>query len=797
MKLQNNTFHLKIQKIEQICLFTLSWGQGQSLAVQVHYPQTLSQLYEDWRQAYLNFYQSEHLRGRTIGGGVASITVDWHQELVRTETKFMYEFHRWLRGAELYDIRSTIAASQKQSVTEPIRVFLTCAPMSLDRFPWEAWELGSEFATTGNIQIIRSPLNISAPTEAAISRSSRTRILAILGDETGLDFKVDREAVRSLSKRAEIQFVGWQPEKTAAEVIEEITNAIADEKGWDVLFFAGHSNETDLTGGELGIAPGVSISINEIKPQLVAAKKYGLQVAIFNSCSGLSIADSLIDLGFGQVVVMREPIHNRVAQEFLIHFLQGLGKSLDVYEAVLAARQYLRLEKSHTYPSASLVPSLFCHPGATLFQLSSADWKHRFRQLIPTRIEAIALVTGVILSSLLPFQDVLRDGRLFSQSIYRNVTAQIPNDQAPPVALIQMDTDSFKVAGVEQFKPLDRTYLAKILDRLQQNQASVIGFDVVLDSPQSNVPLGDVIFGDSIRRAVDNGTWVTLASIQKDGREIGITDRLGINTNSIMLGNIESYSPHFVQLPEQRCQEFCPMTYLLSLVQAGQTEISPMPQPGRDRVLDLRAQLFDTLKQQSPRNGNVPMLLNWQAPIGLESIVDFSLPPSTAYQLIPAWQLLDNSGKYQFPLLSKQIVLVAPGSDARLGMGDGTPDRTLAPTALRYATGQEWLTGGEALAYMIHHWTRQHLVLRIPDLWMVAVAILLGKAIAILIGHRSQQWNQITRLQVTAALVGLVAIYSFMVLQLYISALILIPWFLPSSMFLTYSLSAIKRRNHA
>lgn len=802
MKSHSNTFYLKVQKVEQICLFELAWGQGQTLTVQVNYPQALTQLYQDWRQTYLNFYQSDHLRGRTIGGGVAAINVDWHAELIRAETKLMYEFHRWLRSAELYDIRSTIATASQAALkanpdhASPIRVFLTCAPIELDRFPWEAWELGTEFATTGAIQIIRAPLNISAPTQSEQTGSRRARILAILGDETGLDFKADREAVRSLNKLAEVKFVGWQPEKTAAQVIQEITSAIADEQGWDVLFFAGHSNETDLTGGELGIAPGVSMSINEIKPQLTAAKKRGLQVAIFNSCSGLSIAESLIDMGFGQVVVMREPIHNRVAQDFLIHLLQGLGKSLDVYESVLASRQFLRLEKSHTYPSASLVPSLFCHPGATLFQLHPTHWKHRFRQLLPTRIEAIALTTGIVLSIMLPVQDVLRDGRLFSQSFYRTVTAQIPMDEAPPVALIQMDTDSFKVAGVQQFNPLDRTYLASILDRLQRNNARVIGFDVLLDSPQANVPNGDRLLGESIDRAINRGSWLTFASIQNNGVEVGISDRLGITSrNWTMTGIIEGH-PHFVQLPQEHCQNVCPISYLLSLVRAGRDEVSGMPQPGRDRVMDLRTQLLSTLKEKSAPQGKIPMLLNWQPPLGLEPIIDFSLPPNQAYQLIPAWQLLDNSGKYQFPLLAKQIVLVAPGSDERLGMGKN-PDRVISPTAIRYQTGQEWLTGGEALAYMTHHWLRQHLVIPIPDLWMVGLAIVLGKAIALLIGRRSQRWTQLRRVQVSIALVSLVAIYSLIALQIYVSALVLLPWFLPSSVFLAYSLSALKRRNYA
>jgi hypothetical protein len=801
MKLQSHTFHLKVQKVEQICLFELSWGQGQNLTVQVNYPTLLTQLYQDWQQAYLNFYQSDQLRGRAVGGGIAAIVVDWHAELVKAETKLMYEFHRWLRSAELYEIRASIASASQKAVKanpenpEAVRVFLTCAPIELDRYPWEAWELGTEFATTGAIQIIRAPLNISAPTDQESLRSGRIRILAILGDDTGLDFKTDREAVRSLSKMAEIKFVGWQPEQSPTQVIQEITTAIADEQGWDVLFFAGHSNETEMTGGELAIAPGVSISIHEIKPQLIAAKRRGLQVAIFNSCSGLSIADALIDLGFGQVVVMREPIHNRVAQEFLVHFLQGLGRNLDVYDAIFAARQFLRMEKSHTYPSASLVPSLFCHPGAELFRINPVQWHQKFRRLLPTRIEAIALTAGVILSAIVPVQDFLRDGRLYAQAVYRSVTAQIPAEEAPPVALVQMDTDSFQRAGISQFQPLDRTYLALILDRLQQQNAPVVGFDVLLDSPQTNVPRGDAILGDAVRRAVANGTWITFASIQKDTQEIGVNDKTDITKpNWTMQGNIQAHSL-FVHYPDQDCRTTCPISYLLSLVQAGREEVPGLPTPQLDRMPNLRTQLLDTLQSLPPKEGKVSYLLNWRPSLALQPIIDFSLPDTTTYQLIPAWQLLDSSGKYAFPMLSKQVVLVAAGSNERLGMGD-SPDRFASPASMSYWTGQRWLTGGESLAYMTHHWLTRHMVTPIPDLWLVGVAVILGKAIAIVLQRRSLRWNQTRRLQVSAALVGLTAIYALIGLQLYISLMVLLPWLLPSSVFLAYSLSAMKRRNY-
>jgi hypothetical protein len=795
-----NTFHLKVQRVEQICFFELSWGQGLTCAVHINYPTELTKLYQSWQQAYLNFYQFE-LRGRAVDSGIAPIPMDWHLELAEAEATLMREFQRWLRSVELYDIRSRIAAaSQKLAKDNPdrceaVRVFLTCSPIEVDRFPWEAWELGAEFGTTGTIQMIRSPLNITEPTNQVSAQSRRTRILAILGDETGLDFKADQDAVQSLDKVAEVKFAGWQPHHHPSDVRQGIKTAIANDQGWDVLFFAGHSNETEITGGELAIAPGVSISINEIKPQLIEAKERGLQVAIFNSCSGLSIAQALIDIGFGQVVVMREPIHNRVAQEFLVHFLQGLGKNLDLYEAVFSARKSLRMEKSHTYPSASLVPSLFCHPGAELFRLKPVGWKQHLRRWLPTRIEAIVLTAGVVLS-LTPIQDVLRDGRQYFQAVYRNVTTQLPVDESPPVALVQIDTDSLQAAGVSHFRPLDRTYLASILDRLQQNKASIIGVDFLLDSPQVNVSKGDQLLGDSVRRAVENKTWLVFASIDKGGQEIGVSEQTRITTPKWTLqGNIQGY-PELVQVPDQNCQQNCPLAYLLSLVKAGRDEVSNLPIPQLNRTTNLRIDLLNTLRSTSVKDGKVPYLVNWQPPFDLQPIIDFSLPPKTAYQLIPAWQLLDNSSKYQFPLLSKQIVLIAPGSDARLG-AEGNADRFQSPAAMEYWTEQSWITGGESWAYMTHHWLQRHMIIPIPDLWLVGAAVILGKAIALMLSSRSRPWNQTRRLQVSAALVGLTAIYALVGFQLYISLSVLLPWLLPSSVFLAYGLPAMKRRNNA
>jgi hypothetical protein len=380
-------FRLKVQQSGSTCFFELTWGQAQSRSVQVEYPVKLEQKYHHWQQAYLDYYRSAQLqayldyyrsaqlRGYVVNVEVETILIDWRDRLSDAEAELKHAFSHWLHSAELYDIRARLVQEMRQyqqtlPAMQAMSVFLTCAPMALDRLPWELWSM-EDIAPSTVIRWIRAPLNITQPpvTPPPNQHHQRPRILAILGDDTGLNFKADIEAVESLKPYAEVVFKGWQPQKKPAEVIGEITRAIADPLGWDMLFFAGHSNEADLVGGKLGIAPNVSINIKDITPQLQMAKNNGLQVAVFNSCSGLSLANALIDLGLGQVVVMREPVHNRVAQIFLVGLLDGLVKEQDLYDALQTAKQSLDSNHSTIYPSASLVPSLFCHPGSVLFRM--------------------------------------------------------------------------------------------------------------------------------------------------------------------------------------------------------------------------------------------------------------------------------------------------------------------------------------------------------------------------------------------------------------------------------------------
>ncbi|MEM7556070.1 MAG: CHASE2 domain-containing protein [Cyanobacteria bacterium P01_A01_bin.84] len=820
MKNKPYIFNLKVQKIEQnveqLCLFELTWGEGQRLNTQISYPQSLNQFYQDWRKAYFNFYQSEQMRGRVGGGGIASLNLDWHAELIKTETKLMYEFNRWLRSAELYDIRSYIAQASQELVktqsennnsNSAVQVFVTCMPMELNRYPWEAWEIGTEFATTGAIQIIRAPLNIANETGSTSEKkrgSAGTRILAILGDDTGLNFKADRDAVNSLLKIADVNFVGWQPEQTPAEVIKQIKNAITDKKGWDILFFAGHSNETDLTGGELGIAPGVSISISEIASELSIARKRGLNVAIFNSCSGLNIAESLIDLGFGQVVVMREPIHNRVAQEFLVNFLQGLGKRLDIYDSMMEAKQNLRMEKSHTYPSSYLVPSLFCHLGAELYRIPQFGWKDKLRQNLPNRIESIILATSLILGTIPPIQTTMLNTRMLTTAVYRHATTQIPNQEAPPIALVEIDTESIYRAQLpdSQLRPFNRSYLAKLINSSRKLNASVVGVDFILDTPQKNPPSGDKDLGIAVRQAVDANMWLVFGAVLTPEREVGINESLGITKwNWTLQGYLNAF-PEIVELPDPNrdCRNACPISYLISLIKVAQQEIpESLPKPTTKRTTNLRAELLDVVeKKQSESSSKTGLarLVQPKPPFGIQPLVDYSLPPQQIYTKIPAWRLIENPDINKIPLFSEKVVLIAVGSDERLGIAPGESDRMPIPPAMSYwMPKKDWMTGAESLAYMTHHFLRNRMVTPIPDIWIIGVAVIFSKIMILLIERQSSISPKLQLQLITGSFVGVI-LYGIAALQLYISAAVLLPWLLPSAVFLGYIIPAIRRNNY-
>jgi len=801
----DSTFYLKVQQVEKVCSFELSWGQSQQIGVTLAYPDDLQFKYHEWQRIYLRFYGTA-LRGRVaeVGTLVAS-PIDWHSQLIQAEAQLLAAFNHWLRSAELYEIRSTIAKATTNTENPYLDIFLTCHPLDLARLPWEVWELSGEFASssTSKVRIVRTALNRKETVNNG-RRNGKAKILIILGDETGLNFQAEKQALAALGSLVQPQFIGWQPGKSIAELKSEIVREIKAESGWDILLFLGHSNETSLTGGEIAIAPNTALSISEIEQALITAKSRGLQFAIFNSCQGLTIANKLIDLGLSQVAVMREPIHNSVARDFLIKFIQALANYQDVHQALTTATQYLQLEKHLTYPSAYLIPSLFRYPTADLFRLQP----HGFRQIIqnfkPSRKEAIALTIILLISLLLPVQNFLLQRRLLVQAIYRQLTNQV-GKATPPVLLVEVDEESIRKAKISNPKPLDRKYLASLVDRLAAHQARVVGIDYLLDRPQEQ---SDRILAKSIQAAVSapKPTWfVFAATSNRKGDWLQTLPNIA-SLNWSLQGEIE-FLPGYMQIFPINDLQSDPWYFSSLLTLAHQLQQIPnSPQPKLDSQTDLLQQINVFLQAgnkshqtilSSPRSHLQPItaLSYWLNQMWMHPIVDFSLPPNQIYQTIPAWKLQENQGIPQ--TLPQQIVIIVPGGYDEAGINNDGEDilqNSDLPLAVEYWRYQQnslnknrVLTGGEYHAYMVHHLSTKRLAIPIPDFWIIAIAIVLGKSLYIL-----QQKRQYHSWQIFIISTTITGLYGIVSLQLYVSGFaVLFPWFLPSATLWFYILPMV------
>ncbi|MGP1374989.1 MAG: CHASE2 domain-containing protein [Almyronema sp.] len=803
-------YHLTVRKIDHFCLFDLTWGKGQRRTETLPYPAQLDLLYQAWQKVYLGYYNNA-LRGRPGAMGKIAAPVNWHSQLVQAEAKLLSEFHRWLRHEKLFDIRKTLVRGRSAS-GEPARVvdlFLTCEPLELARLPWETWEVGLEFGAAESLRITRSPANIVAETPPPPSgRRGKARILVILGDATGIDLAGDRLALQSIAAVATVKFEGGDPTLAAGALKEKVARAIADPQGWDVLFFAGHSDEASLVGGELAIAPKVSLSLKELTQYLEKARDRGLQFALFNSCSGLDIASSLVNLGLSQVAIMREQVHNEVAVTFLVQFLQGLAQHLDVHEALLKACRYLKTEKHLTYPSAYLVPSLFRHPESQLFQVKPFGLRQQIKRWLPTGKEAIALGTLTLLSLLAPVHYWLPEQRVYAQALYRDLTRQVEGGAASKLFLVQIDDTSLQKARIGTPLPMQRDYLADLVSQLATLEAQIIGIDYLLDRPQEPAEF-DQQLNQTLRQAIrDHATWFVLgARLNHQGQWLTVWPEIADSRWSLQ-GN--TWLPHWqVMSIEPDNPSPLPFSYLVAIAyQLNQRLQSgfPVPQPDLGSQRRLQSQVEDYLQTSLPafysRRVQLHPLTYASYALGLrwlQPLLDFSIPPEQVYVTVPAWQLLESPQNTLQTLglasLENTIVLIIAGGYDEAGVTVEGEDNVATPRAIafwRHQSGQgnRGFTGGEAHAYMTHHFLTQHFVVPIPNLGLVLLAALVGKTVVLIAlptVNRAWLWGGLSFATIA---------YGWLSLQLYISALIMLPWLLPCLTVWIYVVSAKLEKSH-
>lgn len=307
-------------------------------------PALAAGLYE-WQQHYRQLAVPTRiaLQQITIRPGAAV-----HLQVCRQLAEDLQQcFKTWLGSPSFQAVETRLCESVDR--TEPVRVLLRTTDRRLHRLPWHRWDCIDRYP--------QAEVALSTPPARAIEPSckvDKVRILAILGDRRGIDTDRDRAILTALPNAAVLFLV--EPSR------QQLDQQLWDQT-WDILFFAGHSH-TEASQGHLHINPADSLTIAELKYGLRQAIARGLQLAIFNSCDGLGLAYELETLHLSQLIVMREPVPDPVAQEFLKHFLTAFAQGKALYPAVREARERLQGLEGQ-YPCATWLPIICQNPAVT------------------------------------------------------------------------------------------------------------------------------------------------------------------------------------------------------------------------------------------------------------------------------------------------------------------------------------------------------------------------------------------------------------------------------------------------
>jgi len=318
----------------------------------------LVELYRNWQLIYRSLCDRKQLRSAWLmeddeleieEGSITNVSVISFDE---TCQKLQDSLSDWLSSEAFFNIERQLRSAL--SPTEEIRVIIETNDEFLRRLPWHRCAFFRDYPKAE--MALSRPEYKRRETSQLKVKKNQVRVLAVLGNSQGIDLATETTFLQSVPD-SEVVFL-VNPSR------QEFNTQLWNDAGWDILFFAGHS-QTEGETGRIYINENPtnnSLTIEQLEEALKAAIDKGLKLAIFNSCDGLGLASALEKLHIPTVIVMREPVPNLVAEEFFKHFLAAFAlERFPLYLAVQQARRKLQgLEDE--FPGASWLPVICQNP---------------------------------------------------------------------------------------------------------------------------------------------------------------------------------------------------------------------------------------------------------------------------------------------------------------------------------------------------------------------------------------------------------------------------------------------------
>jgi CHASE2 domain-containing sensor protein len=670
-------------------------GKNPSMEITGRLPPTLEipQYYSGWATSYRHLGLPSRLEAV-----VAQVTnVSRLESCSKAAQNLRDRLNTWLDSESFRPIREKLLEQLMPS--DEIRLIIQTENLWLRRLPWHLWDLCERY--------LKMEIALSATVyeliEQLVPPHPKVRILAILGNSVGINTQEDRFLLERLPN-AEISFL-VEPQRQ--ELTEELW-----KQGWDILFFAGHSSsQGNGETGRIYINQTDSLTIAQLRYALRKAVERGLKIAILNSCDGLGLARDLADLQIPEIIVMREPVPDQVAQTFLKYFLEAYARGESFYLAVRAAREKLQgLEDQ--FPCATWLP-VICQNLAVLPATwqelavnvtnnsttgSSSDYIYpdprRFSTLYPNKeisspeqalnsnfsrdvenlspnlsptkrgggrnLARVFLLSLVITSLLMGVRHlgVLQSLELkaFDHLMQRR-PAQVPDSRILVVTVTEADIQAQK----QDLRPgtsLSDRSLAQLLEKLESYKPKAIGLDIYRDFP---VGAG---YRDLGKRLKQSDRFISVCKVSTETNDPGISpppevpvERLGfsdvvIDPDGVLRRHLLALTPH----PASPCTASYALSSQLALRYLAAKGISL--KITTDGYLQLGTTIFKPLEAHTGGYQNIDawghqVLLNYRS---YRSASDF-VPQVTLTQVL--------NGQLNPDAVKDKIVLIGVSAPSR------------------------------------------------------------------------------------------------------------------------------------
>ncbi|MBW4662276.1 MAG: CHASE2 domain-containing protein [Drouetiella hepatica Uher 2000/2452] len=432
----------------------------------------LPELCDRWRTLYMAL--SKRMTWRRLSRrssidiedeGITNVSVT-DFDLVCQQLK--QEIDRWLDSSTFSKAERRLRT--RLLPTEEIRVIIETDDPYLRRLPWHLWSFFEDYP--------QAEVALSAPEYGKAVLTHRTpdrvRILAILGNSEGIDIQHDRTLLENLPATETVFLV--EPQR------QDLDRWLWDEQGWNILFFAGHStSHADGETGEMMINGSDTVTIAHLKNALKAAIGRGLSLAIFNSCDGLGLARAMADLNIPQLVVMREPVPDRVAQVFVTDLLTTFANGKSFYQSVRQAREKLQgLEDE--FPCASWLPVICQNPAETPISWSTLKEAQPTTPSLSTHVNKfrrtsvkMGLMLSLAITSLVLGIRALGGLEQSELALFDRLLRSRPGEGTDPrILVVEVTQDDTNQYGY----PLEDKTLAQLIEKLETARPRAIGLDM-------------------------------------------------------------------------------------------------------------------------------------------------------------------------------------------------------------------------------------------------------------------------------------------------------------------------------